>query len=80
MHARNQKRGDSLALRIPKSFAAQASVREGCEIDLSNSRNQPVIRPLKRRTISLTTLLARIRPSNLHGAIDTGAPIGHERL
>ena len=73
-----QKWGNSLGLRIPKSFAEEASVEEGSTVDLSVTRGQLVIRPVRRQEYELRDLLAKVNKGNLHTEISTGEPRGRE--
>jgi antitoxin MazE len=73
-----QKWGNSLALRIPKPFAQDAGVREGTTVQLSVSEGRLVAAPIRARKIRLKELLAGVTKANLHGEIDTGAPVGRE--
>jgi len=42
--------GNSLGLRIPRSFAAEAGVEAGSQVDLSVREGDLVVRAAKRRT------------------------------
>jgi antitoxin MazE len=74
---RIQKWGNSLGLRIPKSFAAEAKVSEGCSVELSVEKGALLVRPLRRR-YTLDELLTRVTKSNIHGELSLGAPTGRE--
>ncbi len=78
MGARVQKWGNSLAVRIPKPFAAEVGLREDSEVELRVSEGALVITPAARRAYRLADLVAGIRRSNLHGEIPTGTPSGKE--
>ena len=78
MRVQVQKWGNSLALRIPKPFAEEVGVREGTVVDLSVSEGRLVAAPVRRRRVSLKSLLAGIDDSNLHGEADFGAAVGRE--
>ena len=73
-----QKWGNSLGLRIPKSFALEAGVEAGSEVDLSIKNGDLVVRPVRRRKYRLQDLLSRVEPKNLHQEIDTGTAVGRE--
>jgi len=75
-----QKWGNSLGVRIPKSFAQEAKVEAGSTVDLAVKRGQLVIIPIKPREYSLEALLAGIKPSNLHAEVETGELLGRELL
>jgi antitoxin MazE len=78
MQTRIQKWGNSLGLRIPRSFAAEAQVEEGATVDLSVEDGWLLIRPLRVRRYSLNVLLRRVSRRNLHGEVSTGGPLGRE--
>ncbi len=73
-----QKWGNSLGLRIPKSFAEEASVKEGSPVDLSVSNGQLIIRPIRRSNYELQDLLDGVTEENLHAELATGEPKGRE--
>ncbi len=78
MQTRIQKWGNSLGLRIPRSFALEAGVGAGSEVDISVEDGDLVVRPARRRTYHLKDLLRRVTPKNLHEEVDTGRPLGRE--
>ena len=47
MQTKIQKWGNSLGLRIPKSFAAEAQVEEGTTVDMSVQNGRLLLRPLR---------------------------------
>lgn len=73
-----QKWGNSLGLRIPKSFAKEAAVEEGSTVDLSVSEGRLIVRSVEPRSYELRELLAQVTEDNLHGEIPTGEPRGRE--
>jgi antitoxin MazE len=75
-----QKWGNSLALRIPKAYAAGADLVPGAEVELSLHEGALVVTPVRRRVHSLKNLLRQIKPGNLHAAVDSGGPVGNEAL
>lgn len=78
MRARVQKWGNSLALRIPKSFAIEIALHSGAEVDLTLEDGRLVITPLSEPRYSLSDLLAEVTPQNLHSEVDTGSSQGAE--
>lgn len=73
-----QKWGNSLGLRIPKSFAKEAGVEEGSDVDISVQGDRLVVRAVRPQRYELDDLLSQIRQDNLHDEIDTGQPLGQE--
>lgn len=78
METRIQKWGNSLGLRIPRSFAAEARVEEGSPVDLSVENGRLLVRPLRRRKYALSALLKKVTPRNLHAEVTTAKPVGRE--
>jgi antitoxin MazE len=78
MRARVQKWGNSLALRIPRSFAEEAGISEGCAIDLSLEDGAILVRAVRRGPWVLDELVAEISDENLHDEWDTGLAAGGE--
>jgi antitoxin MazE len=78
MKTRVQKWGNSLALRIPKSFASEAGLREDTSVELSLVKGKLVIRPLAEPAPTLQELLRDVTDENLHAEWDTGPAVGKE--
>jgi antitoxin MazE len=78
MQSRVQKWGNSLALRIPKSFATEIGLADETPVEISLVEGKLVIAPLPLPTYSLEALLAGITADNIHAEQDTGAPEGNE--
>ena len=78
MVTRIQKWGNSLGLRIPKSFAKEAGVEEGSAVDISIDGNRLVIQPIRSSKYELKELLLEVREDNLHEEIPTGDAVGRE--
>lgn len=72
------KWGNSLGLRIPKSFAREAGVEEGSAVDISLEGDRLVIRPVRTARYRLSDLISRVREDNLHEEISTGDAVGRE--
>jgi len=73
-----QKWGNSLALRIPKSFAIESQIEQGSTVEVSLESGKIIVFPVAEPDFSLDDLLAEVTAENLHGEIDTGASIGKE--
>ena len=78
MQTKIQKWGNSLGLRIPRSFAAEAQVQEGSTVDLSVENGGLRVRPLRTPRYALRVLLRKVKRANLHGEVRTGEPTGRE--
>ena len=77
MKVQIQKWGNSLALRIPKSFAIETNIERGTIVDVSIEGDTIVFRPGKEE-LNLDDLLANITPENIHDETDFGKPKGSE--
>lgn len=77
MQVRVQKWGNSLALRIPKSFAAEVRFEPGSLAEMSVIDGKIVISPC-RTSYSISDLSSRISASNIHAEVSWGRPEGRE--
>lgn len=75
-----QKWGNSLAIRIPKSFASETKINNGTEVDLLIKNNQLIITPIIKDEYTLDAFLSEINNSNIHNEIDFGEPLGEELI
>jgi antitoxin MazE len=78
MKTRVQKWGNSLALRIPKSFATQVGLQTDSSVEVSLVKGKLVIAPIVKRKLTLRALLAQVTEDNLHREVDTGSAVGSE--
>ena len=78
MQTKIQKWGNSLGLRIPRSFAAEVQVTEGATVDLSVENGRLLVRPLRTRKYVLSDLLKKVSPRNMHREVSMGEAVGRE--
>jgi antitoxin MazE len=78
MQTKIQKWGNSLGLRIPKSFAEQVGVEAGSDVDLSVEDGELVVRPRRSPRYQLKELLQAVAAKNVHEEIETGTCVGRE--
>ncbi len=78
MKTRIQKWGNSLALRIPKSFADEVGLQRETSVEVSLSDGKLVITPVTEPKLNLKQLLAKVTKENLHHEVDTGPVTGNE--
>lgn len=78
MKTRVQKWGNSLALRIPKSFATEVGLRENLAVDISIREGRLVVQPQPEEHLRLKDLLQDITDENLHHEWKTGPAVGKE--
>ena len=75
-YATIKKWGNSLALRIPKSFAAQLGFEENSNVSIELVENRLII----KRGQTLEEMLANISEENIHQIIDFGEAQGKEMI
>jgi antitoxin MazE len=78
MKTRIQRWGNSLALRIPKTFAVEAGIEEDSPVELSLEKGKLIIASAQKPKFTLKQLLAQVDKDNLHQEIETGPPMGKE--
>lgn len=78
MHTTIQKWGNSLAVRIPKSFVEETHITSGTEVDLTVDNGKIVIVPQIPPKYSLADLLGGVTAHNKHNETDTGHAVGQE--
>jgi antitoxin MazE len=78
MRTRVQKWGNSLALRIPKSFATEVGLTHNSPVEVSLVGGKLIIVPIANPKLTLKQLLAQVTEDNLHHEVDTGPATGRE--
>jgi antitoxin MazE len=78
MKSRVQKWGNSLALRIPKSFAVEAGLYADAAVELSLEEGRLIVQPMRTQPLRLEELLLGVTSENLPGEWDTGPAVGRE--
>jgi antitoxin MazE len=78
MNTKIQQWGNSLALRIPKAFAVEAKLHKGAVVDVSEEGGKIILTPVKKKNITLKSLLSGVTKENIHGEISTGKKVGKE--
>jgi len=75
----NLKRwGNSLAVRIPMSFAAEIGVEQGSPVEISLREGSLMISPLPKPRLTLEDLLAEVTEENRHAEVAVEGPVGRE--
>jgi antitoxin MazE len=78
MKLKVQKWGNSLALRIPKTFADEVDVKSGSVVNLFLDEGKLVITPIKSNKFTLDELISQIDENNIHNEVSTGEALGKE--
>jgi antitoxin MazE len=73
-----QKWGNSLAIRIPRSLAAEVDLELNSMVEIKQEQGHLILVPVRKPEYSLEQLLAQVYPENLHAEIDTGQAEGVE--
>ncbi len=78
MRTKIQKWGNSLGLRIPKSFAEEAQLHADSAVDLSMDDDRLIVRRVRVPAYRLEDLLSKVTKANLHEEVQTGEAVGRE--
>ena len=78
MKTRIQKWGNSLALRIPKSFANEVGLEQDSSVEVSLKDGKLVISSAAKSKLTLKRLLAQVTRDNRHSEVDTEPAVGSE--
>ena len=78
MRGRVQKWGNSLALRIPKSFADEIGLGQNSSIQLMIKNGALVVTPEPEPKWRLEELLEKVTKDNIHREWETGSAQGDE--
>jgi antitoxin MazE len=78
MRTRIQRWGNSLAVRIPKSFAAEVGLADDSMVDIRVVDGQVVVIPVMAMRYTLEALLADVTDDNLHHEVPAGPAMGDE--
>lgn len=71
MQARVQRWGNSLALRIPKTFAAELGLENDASVEITLLEGKLVVAPTQAPEYNLEELLAGVTDENIHAEIDS---------
>jgi antitoxin MazE len=69
--------GNSLAVRIPGTYAKELRLQEGVELEVTRVDGGLLLRPRKHE-YTLEELLKQVNTENLHGETDWGSAVGSE--
>lgn len=78
MRTKVNKWGNSLAVRIPKAFAAELGLANETTVEISVKDRKIVVEPVGEPALTLDTLLKQVTERNLHAEVDTGPARGNE--
>ncbi len=78
MKTKVQRWGNSLAVRIPKTFAEEVGLKDDSPIEMRLVKGGLLVEPSSEWTLSLDEMLAGVTVSNLHDEVDTSPAQGSE--
>ncbi|MFA5843341.1 MAG: AbrB/MazE/SpoVT family DNA-binding domain-containing protein [Coriobacteriia bacterium] len=78
MKTKIQRWGNSLAVRIPKTFAEEVGLDDGSSVEMRMVKGGLLVEPSAVWAPSLDELLEGITESNRHDEVDTGPAQGSE--
>jgi len=78
MKTRVQKWGNSLAVRIPRTFTREIGLEPGASIRMMAEKGALIIVPDREKDWTLETLLALVTAKNIPEEWETGPPRGRE--
>ena len=78
MLAKAQKWGNSLGVRLPKTVAEECGIEAGSPVEIVREDDLIIIKPVRKKGISLDALLAGVTKDNIHSEVSTGKPAGKE--
>lgn len=78
MRSKVQKWGNSLAVRIPKTFAEEVGLKDDSPIEMRLVKGGLLLEPSSEWIPSLDEMLEGVTKSNLHDEVDTGPAQGSE--
>jgi antitoxin MazE len=73
-----KKWGNSIGLRIPKTFAKELNITADTEVELFSQDGQLIVKPIRPPKYTLSELLAGVTDENTHNETNTGALTGKE--
>jgi antitoxin MazE len=66
MPTKIQKWGNSLAVRVPKTYADALGLKEGTDVKIKIVRDKLIVSRKKKQEIKLSELLSKVTDKNLH--------------
>lgn len=73
-----QKWGNSLALRIPRTVAAEIAIAAGHPVDVQVKNGRIVVAPVTQKRYDLAALVSGITARNRHAEVGSGRQRGRE--
>jgi len=80
MIAKTAQWGNSIGVRIPRALAKKVGISVDSTVEIDESDEGIVIKPVGKKEYSLTELVKGITRQNRHNEADFGRPVGKELL
>ena len=80
MIAKTAQWGNSIGVRIPKTLAKKVGIGVDSTIEIDESDEGIIIKPVGKKEYSLMELVKGITRQNRHDEADFGRPVGKELL
>jgi antitoxin MazE len=80
MIAKTAQWGNSIGVRIPKALAKRVGIGVDSSVEIDESDEGIVIKPVGKNEYSLIELVKGITRQNRHDEADFGCPVGKELL
>ena len=80
MKVRMAKWGNTLAVRIPKSVAEEAKLKEGDSLLIQATEGGQIVLCRATKVPTLAQLVSQITPENRYAEISVGAEMGREAV
>ncbi len=79
MKTRVQKWGNSLTLRIPKTFASKLGLDPNAPVEISLRDEKLIVRPSDKPKFTLKGLLAKVTEENRHEEVNAGPTVSPQQ-
>ena len=80
MASKIQKWGNSLAIRVPKTYADALGLKEGTDVKIKIIKDKLIVSRKKKQEIKLSELLSKVTDKNLHKEISFAKPSVKENV
>lgn len=72
--------GNSIGVRIPRTLAKKKGIGVDTAVEVNETEDGVIIRPVGKKEYSLKELVKKITPQNRHTEVDFGCPVGKELI
>ncbi len=72
--------GNSIGVRIPRALAKKKGIDVDTPVEVSETEDGVIIKPVGKKAYSLEELVKGITPQNRHTEVNFGGPVGRELI